>query len=165
MPLEWAMTQMNLGIALETLGGRESGTTRLEEAVTACRKVLQVRTRARVPLQWADTQNNLGTALAVLGGRESGTARLDEAVVAFREALTENTRERVPREWAKSTGNQGIALVLLAEKLHDVEKAKLAVEQIEAVISTLHDGDVHSATKLQTALLEARAIRDKLTAP
>ena len=33
--LDWAMTQNNLGTALRTLGARESGTARLEEAVAA----------------------------------------------------------------------------------------------------------------------------------
>ena len=60
MPLDWAMTQKNLGNALETLGERESGTARLEEAVAAYRAALEERTRDRVPLEWAQTQNNLG---------------------------------------------------------------------------------------------------------
>ena len=34
-PLDWTMTQNNLGNALQALGERESGTTRLEEAVAA----------------------------------------------------------------------------------------------------------------------------------
>ena len=33
-PLDWAMIQNNLGNALTTLGERESGTKRLEEAAT-----------------------------------------------------------------------------------------------------------------------------------
>jgi hypothetical protein len=37
VPLDWAMTQNNLGTALRTLGARESGTARLEEAVAAYR--------------------------------------------------------------------------------------------------------------------------------
>ena len=94
------MTQNNLGNALATLGERESGTARLEEAVAAYRDALQERTRERVPLDWATTQNNLGNALQRLGERESGTARLEEAVAAFRAALQEWTRERVPHEWA-----------------------------------------------------------------
>ena len=80
VPLEWAMTQMNLGAALATLGERESGTARLEEAVAAYRAALEERTRDRVPLDWAMTQMNLGIALETLGERESGTARLEEAV-------------------------------------------------------------------------------------
>ena len=63
MPLDWAMTQNNLGNALSTLGERESGTARLEEAVAAYRAALEERTRERVPLDWAMTQNNLGNAL------------------------------------------------------------------------------------------------------
>ena len=47
---------MNLGNALPTLGERESGTTRLEEAVAAYRAALEEHTRARVPLEWARTQ-------------------------------------------------------------------------------------------------------------
>ena len=70
MPLEWARTQMNLGVALQTLGARESGTARLEEAVAAFRAALEERTRARMPLQWAMTQQYLGNALWALGTRE-----------------------------------------------------------------------------------------------
>ena len=87
MPLQWAGTQNNLGIALWRLGERESGTARLEEAVAAYRAALKERTRERVPLDWAQTQNNLGIALSRLGERESGTARLEEAVAAYRQAL------------------------------------------------------------------------------
>ena len=103
------MTQNNLGNALATLGERESGTARLEEAVAAYRAALEEWTRERVPLHWAMTQMNLGNALTRLGGRESGTARLEEAVVAYRAALEERTRERVPLQWAMTTGNRGVA--------------------------------------------------------
>ena len=67
VPLNWAMTQNNLGNALARLGERESGTTRLEEAVAAFREALRENTRERVPLAWAMTQSNLGNALATLG--------------------------------------------------------------------------------------------------
>ena len=64
VPLDWAMTQNNLGLALQVLGRRESGTAKLEEAVVAYREALKERTRERVPLDWAATQNNLGIALS-----------------------------------------------------------------------------------------------------
>ena len=73
VPLDWAMTQTNLGTALWRLGERESGTARLEQAVAAYRAALEERTRDRVPLQWAMTQNNLGNVL-------KDQARLDEAL-------------------------------------------------------------------------------------
>ena len=72
-PDEIGYDQNLLGTALQTLGARESGTARLEEAVAAYRAALEERTRDRVPLNWAATQNNLGTALSDLGARESGT--------------------------------------------------------------------------------------------
>jgi len=99
-PLDWAMTQNNLGNALVRLGERESGTGRLEEAVRAYGEALKEYTREVVPLLWATTQSNLGNALQRLGERENGTGRLEEAVVAFRQALKEGTRERTPLDWA-----------------------------------------------------------------
>jgi tetratricopeptide (TPR) repeat protein len=94
------MTQNNLGNALATLGLRESGTARLQEATAAYRAALQERTRERVPLDWAGTQNNLGNALRILGERESGTARLKEAVTAFEACLTV-TETAWPEEWVE----------------------------------------------------------------
>jgi hypothetical protein len=44
VPLDWALTQNNLGNALWKLGDRESRTARLEEVVTAYRAALQERT-------------------------------------------------------------------------------------------------------------------------
>src|SRR5262252_1487658 len=104
-----------LGTALATLGERESGTARLEEAVAAYRDALTEYTRERVPLDWAMTQNNLGNALQRLGERESGTAQLEEAVAAYRDALTEYTRERVPRDWAATQHTLGNALRALGD--------------------------------------------------
>ena len=106
----------NLGTALQTLGGRESGTARLEEAVVAYRAALEESSRDRVPLDWAATQNNLGTALFRLGERESGTARLEEAVAAYRAALEEQTRDRVPLAWATTRNNLSAALKALGER-------------------------------------------------
>jgi hypothetical protein len=50
VPLEWATTQNNLGIALEILGGRERGTERLKEAVASYRAALEGFRRDRAPL-------------------------------------------------------------------------------------------------------------------
>ena len=80
------MTQNNLGIALQTLGEREGGTTRLEEAVAAYRLALEERTRDRVPLGWATTQDNLANALAFLAERTRDRARMAEAISGMRDA-------------------------------------------------------------------------------
>jgi len=100
VPLQWAMTQMNLGAALETLGERGGGTARLEEAVATYRAALAERTRDRVPLDWAMTQMNLGNALASLGERESGTAHLQAAVAAWNACLAV-TASVWPPEWVR----------------------------------------------------------------
>ncbi len=123
-----------LGNSLSTLGARESGTARLEEAVAAFRAALQEFTRARVPLQWAMTQNNLGTALRTLGERESGTARLEEAVAAFRAALEERTRDRVPLQWAMTQNNLGVALATLGERESGTARLEEAVAAFRAAL-------------------------------
>jgi len=63
VPLDWALSQNNLGLALASLGQRESGTEKLVDAVAAYREALKEQTRERVPLDWARTQSNLGIAL------------------------------------------------------------------------------------------------------
>ena len=80
MPLDWAMTQMNLGTALRALGERERGTARLEEAITAYRAALEEWTRDRVPLQWAMSTGNQGVALMLLGERLGDGAKARTAV-------------------------------------------------------------------------------------
>jgi tetratricopeptide (TPR) repeat protein len=127
VPLQWATTQHNLGVALSTLGQRESGTAKLEEAMAAFREALEERTRERVPLDWASTQNSLGTALRRLGERERGTAKLEEAVVAYREALKEVTRERVPLDWAMTQNNLGNVLQALGERESGTAKLEEAI--------------------------------------
>ena len=110
MPLDWAMTQNNLGAALLRLGERESGTARLEEAVAAYRAALEEGPASGCRSNGPRPRSISATALARLGERESGTARLEEAVAAFRAALKERTRERVPLQWAKTQMNLGDAL-------------------------------------------------------
>ena len=87
MPLDWAMTQMNLGNALSRLGRARGGDGASGGGGGGLPAALEEMTRERVPLDWALTQMNLGIALQTLGERESGTARLEEAVAAYRLAL------------------------------------------------------------------------------
>ncbi len=134
VPLDWAMTQNNLGTALSTLGAREAGTQRLDEAVAAYRAALEVRTRERVPLDWAMTQNNLGAALRALGAREAGTQRLEQAVDTYRAALEVRTRERVPLDWAMTQDNLGNALETLGEREDGTQRLEQAVDAYRAAL-------------------------------
>ena len=69
------MTQNNLGGALYRLGQRQSGKdaiARLNEAITAYDKALEVWTKDNASINWAKAQNNLGIALRTLGERQGG---------------------------------------------------------------------------------------------
>lgn len=79
VPLQWAMTQSNLGNALATLGERESGTARLEQAVDAYHNALQEWTQDKVPLNWAATQFNLGCVYLAYFEKTNESAQLDKA--------------------------------------------------------------------------------------
>ena len=62
MPAQWAMTQHNLGNALQTIGeraGGEAGLAALNDAVTDYRAALRARTERDMPVQWATTTANL----------------------------------------------------------------------------------------------------------
>jgi tetratricopeptide (TPR) repeat protein len=120
------------GNALWTLGQRESGTARLEEAVAAYRAAQEELTREQIPLEWAMTQGNLGFALSTLGERESGTARLEEAMAAYRTALEERTRERVPLDWARTQWGLGVALANLGERDSGTSRLEEAVAAYRA---------------------------------
>ena len=124
----------DLGTALATLGERDSGTERLEQAVAAYQQALKERTRDRVPLDWAATQNNLGNALQALGARDSGTDRLEQAVAAYQQALKEYTRDRVPLDWAATQNNLGNALKTLGERDSDTERLEQAVEAFQQAL-------------------------------
>ena len=73
-------TQNNLGTTLTTLGEREAGTGRLEEAVQAYREALKEYTRERIPFQWALTPAHLGNALATLGEQKKDITLICEAL-------------------------------------------------------------------------------------
>ena len=124
----------NLGNALATLGEREAGTARLEQAVAAFEAALLEWPRDRVPLDWAMTQMNLGNALQTLGEREAGTARLEQAVAAYEAALQERTRDRVPLGWAMTQMNLGTALLNLGARESGTARLEQAVAAFEVAL-------------------------------
>lgn len=133
-PDERGTANHQLGRALQTLGGRESGSARLEEAVGAWRATLQAWTRDRVPQDWALAQSNLGNALALLAARESGTARLEEALAAQRAALEETPRDRAPLEWARTQNFLGNVLWMLGEREGGAARLEEAIVAYRAAL-------------------------------
>ncbi len=111
LPLQWAMTQNNLGNALQKQGVRTGGAAGVEllaEAVVAYRAALEVYACETLSLQWATAQNGLGTALSEQGIRMGGAAGaklLQEAVAAFRATLEVVTPKGAPRYHEIAIGN------------------------------------------------------------
>ena len=119
----------------ETLGERESGTARLEQAVEAYRAALQERTRERVPLDWAMTQNNLGNALAdPRRARERHRPGWSRRWTPIARRLQERTRERVPLDWATTQNNLGTALTTLGERESGTARLEQAVDAYRAAL-------------------------------
>src|SRR5512132_729632 len=67
--LDWAATQNNLGNALKTLGERESGTQRLEEAIEAYEGALEVFAAAQASYYVSVVRDNLERASLMLAKR------------------------------------------------------------------------------------------------
>jgi len=139
VPLQWATTQNKLGTALRILGERETGTARLQAAVTAYELALEERKRETMPLQWAMTQNNLGNALRALGEHGSSIASLAEAAASYRAALEELTRDRAPLQWATTQNNLGGALKAIGERETGTARLTEAVAAWDACLVVLKD--------------------------
>ena len=134
LPLDWAFTQNNLGIALLKLGERESGTQHLDEAVAAFRDALKEYTRDRAPLLWATTQDNLGRALTSIGKRKRDATSLEKAITILRDALQERARSNVPLKWAETQDNLGTALLNLGQENNDPQRIAAAVEAFHSAL-------------------------------
>ena len=144
---DWALSQNNLGAALQELGvrtGGADGTRLLKEAVSAYRAALEGHTREAMPVQWAMTQNNLGNALANQGtrtGGEDGTSLLAEAVTAYRAAQEVRTREAMPEEWARTQNNLGNVLANQGTRTGGEDGTSLLAEAVAAYRAAL---EVHT---------------------
>jgi tetratricopeptide (TPR) repeat protein len=137
-PQDWAVTQTNLGNALQAQGQRavgERGMQLLADAVTAYREILEVRTRADSPQDWAATQTNLGHVLAIQGERtvgERGTQLLADAVTACRQALEVYTRTDSPQDWAMTQNNLGNTLIMQGERTAGERGTQLLADAVRA---------------------------------
>jgi tetratricopeptide (TPR) repeat protein len=135
---EVARLRNNLGHVLMTQGARTGGSEGLrllDEAATACRDALAVRTRADMPAESAGTQNNLGNVLATQGertGGPEGLRLLDEGVTAYREALAIYTHADMPGDWAMTQNNLGNALSTQGERTSGSEGLRLLDEAVTA---------------------------------
>ena len=75
MPLQWATTQNNLGLALMGLGEREHGTARLQEAVEAFEGALDVFQAAQAAYYVSAGRDHLELARDRLAQRQASLQR------------------------------------------------------------------------------------------
>lgn len=111
-PLDWALTQNNLGNAYLLRAQQSLANDQFDKALAAYRAALEVRTRAAYPQLWARTQNNIALVSVDLFERNGDKQLLDQAIAAYRAALTETPRHEQPVFWSMIMGNLGNALVL-----------------------------------------------------
>jgi tetratricopeptide (TPR) repeat protein len=164
-PEDWARTQNNLAIALSKkadISEKADDKQRLlDEAITACRNVLQVDTREGSPQNWAATQYRLANALrsrADISEKAEDKRRfLDEAIAAYRNALQVLTREGSPKGWAATQNNLAIALSFLADvtvgKTEELRLRKEAIACAENALKVYTEKDFSDDHKQRQSLL------------
>lgn len=136
-PLDWALSQNDLGRALAELGSREGSPERLEQAVEAYEAALNEYQRHGDRSHWAMVQNNLAATLGDLGDRQSGGDLLERAVQASEAAIAIYDPETSPFEWASAQNNLGNALHTLGDREVGTASLRLAVRAYELALTKL----------------------------
>ncbi|MGB3510504.1 MAG: CHAT domain-containing tetratricopeptide repeat protein, partial [Microcoleaceae cyanobacterium] len=127
-PMDWAMTQNNLGIAYsDRITGDKA--ENIESAIAAYQNALQVRTQKDFPMDWAMTQNNLGIAYSdrITGDKAQN---IESAIAAYQNALQVLTLEANPLYHLKTTRNLG-------NLYFDNQNWQLATENYEKAITAV----------------------------
>lgn len=108
-PLDWAITQQNLCLALHELGERRgaAGIGLVHQAIAHCREALHWLSPEQSALDWAMAQNNLAIGEAELGQLQGDKASLMSAIASFQRAQTVYTKADTPVNWAMVEVNLG----------------------------------------------------------
>ncbi len=133
-PLDYAMTQNNLGSAYWLLAQIEDREANLKRSVAAYEAALVYRTSEAAPLDYAGTQNNLGSTYRDLAQIEDRAGNLRRAVAAYEAALVYYTAEAAPLNYAGTQNNLGLAYCDLAQIEDREANLKRAVAAYEAAL-------------------------------
>jgi tetratricopeptide (TPR) repeat protein len=126
-PMDYAMTQNNLGNAYERLAEVENKADNCKKSIAAYEEALKVRTLDRFPMQYATTQNNLGTAYGTFAEVENKAENCKKSIAAFEEALRVRTFNRFPMDYAMTQNNLGSAYGTFAEVENKAENCKKSI--------------------------------------
>ena len=133
-PLEWAITNKNLGVALQAIGERTNDTETLDAATDSYTNAMKVLTRNQHPGQWATIQNRLGLVLYKLDLKTGDTELVKHALSSFQAALQVFTRHEWPLRWADVMNNFAQAAQMLGGQLRSTELLKKSVEACRGVL-------------------------------
>ncbi|NEO41263.1 MAG: CHAT domain-containing protein [Moorea sp. SIOASIH] len=104
-PIEWAITQNNLGIAYAyRIKGEKA--QNIENSIACYKEALRVYTFEAFPIEWATTQNNLGHDYydRIKGEKAQN---IENSIACYQQALRVYTFEEFPIEWARTQNNLG----------------------------------------------------------
>jgi len=130
-PMQYAITQINLGNAYRTLAEVEDKAENCKRAIKAHEESLIVFTLERFPKYYAANQNDLGNAYGILAEVEDRAENCKRAIKVFEEALKVYTLKRSPRGYAITHNNLGNAYRTLAEVEDKAENCKKAIKAHE----------------------------------
>ena len=173
MPLAGARLKLNLAYALATLGERQAGPERLEEAVTKARESLQVIVHddedllnADETIEWKTIQlTNLGHGLRCLGERGEDAEMLREAVDTLRSTIVLTT-DKNAHCWAMAQHQLALASRSLGEHLNQPEQFSDSLSASDAALGILtretfpFDWAIATAARANTLAEIARPTRD-----
>jgi tetratricopeptide (TPR) repeat protein len=143
----------DLAVTLVERGERETGFTRLHEAVEILLGLVNDHTRAHQRLLWALAQMNLGNAFFALAEREADTEYVEKAVSAHVASLHELTREGMPILWALAQMNLGNSLVRLGERQKGTARLEEGVVALRGALGVLErEREPHYWTPVQVNL-------------
>lgn len=166
-PLDWALTQQNICLALYQQGARlgSGGVSLVREAVARCREAAGWLSPERAALSWAMVQNNLAASTAVLAQLEGDAEGLARAAEEFRRALRVYRRDRVPVNWAEVQVNLGELHCNLALMGGDPGLLSDAAAYTSAALQVFMTHDVARYRRYAEGLLEAidACDRERLT--
>lgn len=135
-PLDWAITQQNICLALYQHGARSGadGAGLVREAQRRCADAVARLSPENAPLDWAMAQNNLAAANAVLAQMEGDADGLAGAAGEFALAQKVYTRDRLPEKWAEVELNLGELGCNLAILTRDARRFETALGHIDSAI-------------------------------
>ena len=152
-PMDWAMTQNNLGIAYKNLPSGDRAAN-LVQAIACYEAALRVYTEKQFPMQWAMTQNNLGTAYADLPSGDRA-ANLVQAIACYEAALRVRTQDKFPMDWAMTQWCWGSAECARGDFELGLAKLQMARATLENI------GHEHYVQWIDSVIAEQEAERER----